>query len=74
VLNWSLIRRKGNKMRRIFAPNRGGECYVTRNLTICNIIRVSTSRHVARMGQMRIVYEILVGKYKRNLDLGERII
>jgi hypothetical protein len=67
-------------VRRIFALNRGkrrggvGECCVMRNLTICNIIRVITSGHVARMGEMRTVYEILIDKYKGNLDLGGKII
>jgi hypothetical protein len=37
-------------------------------------MRVITSRRIARMGEMRTVHEILVGKYKGNLDLGERII
>ena len=71
-------------LRGIFGPKRdevtvNGENYIMRSLVICTvpkIFRVIKSRrmrwegHVARMGERRCAYRILVGKPERKRPLG----
>jgi hypothetical protein len=72
-------------LRRIFSPKRDevtGEWKELNNVRLNglysspNIVRMIKSRimkcarHVARMGQRRGVYRILVGKRERNISLG----
>ena len=79
---WSLTMREerglrvfeNRVLRRIFGPERGrlqgsGENYTVRSFIICSAHQ--WAGHVARMGEERGVYRILVGKLERKRSMGK---